>query len=284
MYTTYPVRTSKEIYTIPIIRRHECNMGCYVSIYEDETTGQFQFQPNPNFIDGRCEFSETLEWSLALITDQNNWRDIERLTEVVIVESSFTITLNFPLYNPRTVTVHSQGGGFTREDILTIIRMIYIETYAMENSTATQNIIEVTVPCTHCTTLTAESAIESVTLEEEQTCCVCIDKMAEDCYKLPCDHVYHRDCIGRWIATGKTSCPMCRTEIINCQHCNGTKTITNTYSAAVPERASVPFGGRLLTDGNYGIHNYYLEDLALQGLVYNRAERKLKIDVCPLYR
>lgn len=286
MISTYPVRTSKERYTIPLLRRHVCSMGCYVCIYQDEATGMLQIQPNPNY-NGMCEYTDTYEWSLALISDPVNWHDIERLDEVVVPDSSFFFTLSFPLQNPRTITVTNRDrySGFTRRDILNIIRAFYEETYNRESATATQTDIEITMECGSCAVITVEDEIETVDVDKtEETCSICLETLQGICGKLQCGHYYHRACIFGWTDTGRTNCPMCRTDIINCADCNGDKVVRTTYSAAVPDRRTVPFGERQRTDGEYGVYSYYLEDLALQGIVYDRSEKRLNIEVCPMYQ
>jgi hypothetical protein len=260
-------------------------MGCYVNIYEDDETGELRIEPNPNFIDGRCNFSDTYELTMAHISDPVNWWDIERLYEVVIPDSSFTFTISFPLRNPRSITVQNRdtSSGFTRYDILSIIRSFYTETYRIESDTATQNIIEITTSCDDCDELSVDGSIETVKIETSEDCSICMDLIHNETSKLRCGHIFHHYCIRGWTSTGSTTCPNCRSEIVLCTSCNGRKIVSRQYSAAVPERTSVPFGGRLLTDGEFGVYNYYLEDLALQSLVYNREEQKLNIVVCPMY-
>lgn len=283
MYSTYPMRTSKDKYKIPLARRHMCSVNCSLCIYEDEN-GVLQIQPNPQFVNGRCEYSETYEWTVANIADPVNWSGIERLNEVVIPDSSFSFTISFPLQNPRTITVKSQtSSGFTRKDILTIIQAFYSETYNTESATATQNTIEITTICGNCITATIDDNISSIELSDKQTCSVCLEELQGPCSRLICGHNYHYTCIRGWTDTGNTTCPLCRSQIIDCSVCHGMKTVSETYTAAVPERESVPFGGRVLTDGQYGIYNYYLEDLALSNIIYNRRERKLSVEVCPVY-
>lgn len=43
-------------------------------------------------------------------------------------------------------------------------------------------------------------------------CPVCLHDFddREPCCRLPCSHIFHRDCINRWIARGSRSCPICR--------------------------------------------------------------------------
>jgi hypothetical protein len=44
----------------------------------------------------------------------------------------------------------------------------------------------------------------------DNTCCVCLCDMnsGETCCKLPCKHVFHKDCIDNW-ARRKSQCPLC---------------------------------------------------------------------------
>jgi len=43
-------------------------------------------------------------------------------------------------------------------------------------------------------------------------CPVCLHDFEdrEPCCKLVCGHIFHRDCINRWLARGSRSCPICR--------------------------------------------------------------------------
>ena len=284
MYSVYPVRTNKEKYTIPLIRRHECTMGCYLSLSQDEY-GNIHISPNPRFRNGICTETENYEWSVAQIVDPINWRGIERLDEIVIADPCFTFTINFPIQHPRTIKVENHSdSGFTRRDLLTIIRFFYNDTYTTEMETATQTTIQVTTPCNTCKYATPHDKVETVTLDTEETCSVCLCGMKEECGKLGCGHLYHQECITEWIDHANSTCPLCRTEIMTCDTCNGTRYVTVSYQAAVPERSAVPFGARLLTDGSYGVYNYYIEDLALQNMTYDHSRRQLTIEVCPLYQ
>ncbi|XP_062185279.1 uncharacterized protein LOC133888907 [Phragmites australis] len=43
-------------------------------------------------------------------------------------------------------------------------------------------------------------------------CRVCLSRIrvGEATRRLPCRHVFHRDCVDRWLASCKRTCPLCR--------------------------------------------------------------------------
>jgi len=48
----------------------------------------------------------------------------------------------------------------------------------------------------------------------ELSCAVCMDKfkVGDGCTKMPCQHVFHKDCVLPWLAK-RSTCPMCRFEL-----------------------------------------------------------------------
>lgn len=50
--------------------------------------------------------------------------------------------------------------------------------------------------------------------EKHLSCCICIENMkaSEAVTKLPCDHLFHSDCIEPWVALRNT-CPICRVPV-----------------------------------------------------------------------
>ncbi|XP_072954677.1 uncharacterized protein [Typha angustifolia] len=51
--------------------------------------------------------------------------------------------------------------------------------------------------------------------EEHAECCVCLSRYEEGevIRKLPCHHLFHRECVDRWLALHRRTCPLCRVDI-----------------------------------------------------------------------
>ncbi|RLN41843.1 hypothetical protein C2845_PM01G41790 [Panicum miliaceum] len=46
-------------------------------------------------------------------------------------------------------------------------------------------------------------------------CCVCMSacRDGEEIRSLPCGHAFHRDCVDRWLARCRRTCPLCRAHV-----------------------------------------------------------------------
>ncbi|WOG81262.1 hypothetical protein DCAR_0100407 [Daucus carota subsp. sativus] len=55
-------------------------------------------------------------------------------------------------------------------------------------------------------------------VDPPQTCAVCLNEFSgcEEIRRLPnCQHVYHRNCVDRWMDHEQKTCPLCRTPFIS---------------------------------------------------------------------
>lgn len=48
-------------------------------------------------------------------------------------------------------------------------------------------------------------------LKFDETCVICLDNLYDICM-LPCEHIFHKKCIYKWMKKNNT-CPICRTQI-----------------------------------------------------------------------
>ena len=46
-------------------------------------------------------------------------------------------------------------------------------------------------------------------------CLICLEDYdpEEELRLLSCRHVFHRDCVDRWLETGRNNCPACRSQV-----------------------------------------------------------------------
>ncbi|KAJ7871971.1 hypothetical protein B0H14DRAFT_3439181 [Mycena olivaceomarginata] len=51
------------------------------------------------------------------------------------------------------------------------------------------------------------------TYEDANKCLLCLDDYADqdDIRLLLCRYAFHKDCVDRWLSTGRNNCPACRT-------------------------------------------------------------------------
>merc|ERR1719235_2885936 len=62
-----------------------------------------------------------------------------------------------------------------------------------------------------CAAVAAE-ALRIVEVPSGTICAVCLELLGQTCVRLPCAHVFHRDCVVPWLAQRGT-CPNCRAEL-----------------------------------------------------------------------
>ncbi|ERN12618.1 hypothetical protein AMTR_s00025p00229930 [Amborella trichopoda] len=53
--------------------------------------------------------------------------------------------------------------------------------------------------------------------EHENTCAVCLNEMrSEEIIRelIMCSHIFHKECLDRWVDSDRKTCPLCRTPLI----------------------------------------------------------------------
>lgn len=50
-------------------------------------------------------------------------------------------------------------------------------------------------------------------LGESCTVCLLAFEKDDEVTVLPCEHLFHRDCIGKWLTERKPACPLCNEEV-----------------------------------------------------------------------
>lgn len=59
------------------------------------------------------------------------------------------------------------------------------------------------------TVLTQEKVDGFKETKSKEICSICLGVLG-DCIKLPCNHCFHKDCVGRWLTTKSDLCPLCK--------------------------------------------------------------------------
>lgn len=53
--------------------------------------------------------------------------------------------------------------------------------------------------------------------DEDMECSVCLSKIEDDdeTRELRCDHLFHKNCLDRWVAHRHSTCPLCRDDLVS---------------------------------------------------------------------
>ena len=91
---------------------------------------------------------------------------------------------------------------------LEVIRMSALAEY--------EKIGRVAPMCVDRVTCTSQFFLCSLTHRFFQ-CLICLEEyhQEEDLRLLSCRHVFHKDCVDRWLETGRNNCPACRTQVMS---------------------------------------------------------------------
>lgn len=63
-------------------------------------------------------------------------------------------------------------------------------------------------------------------VKQYKECCICFGEMDEEIAKLRCKHLFHFDCIRKWVSKNAT-CPCCRKDVYKKRHLDWNQIIVN---------------------------------------------------------
>lgn len=283
----YPIRTTKKEWNIPIYCYHQCNQRCsqmYVREETNDNTIRYILVDNPDYINNKCTRYSQLEKTLVQINsyDIDNPMGITgplyNPDMIVIPDKHFSVHISYPLLNPINVDIRAHTvNGFTLRELLYSIKTLYQYIYNEEERTSTPRSYHLKKLCNECHNKNSHDYVKNIDKPPNSDCSICYNSFttSKQTGKLDCGHIYHNECIFKWFETA-TTCPLCRSQIVKCDICNGTGTIYYDYNGVVipiEHRGSIL--NRNTTDGIFGIFGHDLEDLVIENIHYNRTEKVL---------
>lgn len=287
----YPIRTSKREWNVPLHCYHICNPRCaqmYMRDQSDLSTLRYILVDNPDYVDEKCPRANQLErtfirlYSFDIDNPVGGTGPLYEPDMIVIPDTSFSVQLTYPLSNTVDVTIRSPTfNGFTLSELIYSIKMLYYYIYQEEERTSTPRSYHLRKDCDGCSDKKIHDYVRDSTQGndvKEDDCSICYNKYTDkDIGILRCNHIYHKDCILKWLETA-TTCPLCRKHVVDCNKCNGTGVIYYDYNGIVipiEHRGSIL--NRNTTDGVFGIFGHDLEDLVIEHMHYDRVEKLLTI-------
>ncbi len=279
----YPLRKTAQAWKIPVRVVHTCDETCSYFVYITEG-GFFVKEKNPDYIGGKCpRFGKEIPAYVQLKnfdveTTLVGSQPLHNPDEIVIGDTKFDVVIRYPLRDPVRISMFApHETGFTRRELIDSLQQIYEFIYREEERTATATSYEYREDCPECAEKEAAEFLRSVGMPERCTICYCKEGRAGT--KLPCGHIFHTNCITPWIESNNT-CPLCRQYVKSCDSCKGLGFISQTReNVVIPPEFRGGFRNRNTTDGLFGIWGHDFEDLYLEKLFYNRAQKRLEISV-----
>lgn len=140
--------------------------------------------------------------------------------------STDTIMSHYPNFNPVNETTSSAGHGGGGQWVVYVMNNSPTVSSSSSSSMLDENptyedllwLSSMMGPVRPCTTTQAavDAAIPvldySEQFKKEELCLVCLDEfqLKQPIRVLKCHHVFHRDCVDRWLCESHNSCPVCR--------------------------------------------------------------------------
>ena len=287
----YPVRLTRNSWKIPLYAEHKCNESCSETIQRSNNNdGIWRTCLNKTYKNGKCDrFSKIEHTNIHMVKfNENNIYGTSgplfESNKIIIPDNIIQMYISYPLRRPVDITLQSENlDGFTLYDLLLKITDTYKNIYITEENSSRAITYNVDMTCNNCKYINLKNIptiLKEYSPATSSNCSICFNLMSKDISKLPCDHIFHKKCINKWIDHGNGSCPVCRHFLYNCEVCKGTRNVVNTFEDVV-----IPIArrGNLLnrnpTNGIYGIYGHDFEDLFIEDLFYDRIKKRLFITI-----
>ena len=285
MKRLYPIRFSRNYWTIPIVTEHICDPNiCSKNLQLNTETRELEEVLNKDYKNGRCKNGNLLYPTFVPLSTFNytnphgSLGPLYKPDQIVIKDPIFDISIDFPLRNPTRVKINTGGSETTLRDLLFYITDAYKKIYNEEEETASLKEFVFKRDC-DCNTM---DSIEKIIPphSKQGVCSICYDDFENNPLAvLKCGHKFIYNCISSWVNSDKTSCPLCRENVLNCDKCNGTKMIDYIQSYKVIPTYLRDDVFRNETDGKYGIYQYDIDHLVIEYLMYNNNTKTLLLQM-----
>lgn len=279
----YPLRMSSSFWRIPLLCVHtSCTphvCGTSFSVSEQNNILSLSITSTSNEVclqknEVESTFIHLASYDLAYPTGLTGL--LQHADDIVIPSPTFTITATFPMEHSETMTVSKLEGvqGFSLRTLLFIVQRMYQDIYRIEEETSPvrEHVLYRDCECMD------KSVTELLTpFELIEDCCIChSNEDAENGCKLHCNHAFHKECIHQWVvSSSKTTCPLCRSDMVQCSVCNNTKRQEYIYVGTVIPPELRPELNRNTTEGRYGIYDYDYDDLIIEDMYYCKYSQHL---------
>lgn len=291
MTRIYPIRLTRQYWDIPIHSHHICTVRCQ-HVFQQCENDRYMYRlvrnSAYNVEEKRCSKSGILERDFISIGEFNVENpsgmsgNLYNSDSIVIPDTSFKLHIDYPLSNTVEFNIQAQNSsGFMFKEVIFAIQKVYQYIYDEEERTATPTLYKVKQSCGNCASVQLDAYITKVDVsgDVDKDCSICYNGYNSDAYRLMCGHIYHKKCIGKWSETSKT-CPLCRALMYVCDICNGRGYVYYDYNEVViPLEHRGNIINRNMTDGVFGIYGHDMGDLIIEGLWYNRIEKRLYMDI-----
>ena len=217
----YPIRTTRKEWNIPIYCYHKCNLRCSQMYIRDEVESdtelvRYILVDNPEYVNEKCPMHSRLQRTFVRLStfDYDNpyggSGPLYEPDEIVIPDKVFSVVIEYPLSHPVEVSMFTGASSFSKKDLIQVLKVMYQYIYHEEENTSTIRTYHLKKQCEKCHDKNAQDYVKQpVQIDSNDKCSICYtnyDKK-ENVGILSCGHMYHNQCILKWLETS-TTCPL----------------------------------------------------------------------------